>query len=142
MKRTPLNRKTPLRSKTPLKAKPKADAAPRKPLLKRRRSTGERDLFVQLWTRCGGKSEVSGTTLLSPEHHRFHAQGSHLLPKGAYPDYRLDPRNVVMITIREHEEWHSTSKAQLLKDPRWEPIVERYLLLFKEAHTKRARHAD
>lgn len=108
-------------------------------LSKVRKPTGERALFVELWAKAGGKSEVSGAKLYPPEHALFVHQGSHLLPKGTYPDYRLDPRNVVMITPEEHETWHREPKGVLLADPRWAPIVARYKALQREAETKRER---
>lgn len=101
-----------------------------------RKPTGERSVFVELWAKCGGKSEVSGAKLLPPEHPQFHFCGSHLLPKGTYPDYRLDHRNVVMMTPDEHEHWHREPKGVLLADPKWAPIVARYMALKKEAERK------
>lgn len=101
-----------------------------------RKPTGERPLFIALWAKCGGKSEVSGEPLHPPEHHLFHFQGSHLLPKGTYPDYRLDPRNLVMMTPDEHEHWHRTPRGLLLADPKWAPIVARYKALQAEAERK------
>ena len=108
-------------------------------LSKVRKVTGERELFVGLWAKCGGKSEVSGEKLPDPASPLFHYCGSHLLPKGTYPDYRLDPRNVVMMTPQEHERWHAEPKGLLMVDDRWKPIVERYLALKREAETKNQR---
>ena len=104
-------------------------------LSKVRKPTGERDVFIQLWAKCGGKSEVSGTQLLPPEHPQFHFQGSHILPKGRYPDYRLDPRNIVMVTIEEHQQWHE-HPASCENDPAWRPILQRAKALKAEAEQK------
>lgn len=101
-----------------------------------RKPTGELSLFRELWAACGGKSEVSGLPLHPPGHMLFHHQGSHLLPKGTYPSYRLDRRNIVMITPEEHEHWHRTPRGLLLTDPKWAPIVARYMALKKEAERK------
>jgi hypothetical protein len=92
------------------------------------RSTGERDLFVELYNRCNGRSEVSGRSLVPPNHSRFHAQGSHLLPKGTHPELRLNPSNIVMVTLDEHNAWHNTGDKRKLieRDERWTWIVERY----------------
>lgn len=100
-----------------------------------RKPTGERPLFIALWAKCGGKSEVSGEPLFPPEHHLFHFQGSHLLPKGRYPDYRLDPRNIVMITCEEHQQWHE-HPASCDNDPAWRPILQRAKALKAEAEQK------
>ena len=102
----------------------------------KRKPTGERDLFIQLYAKCQGRSEVSGEKLLPPEHPMFHFQGSHCLPKGTYPDYRLDPRNIAMVTVAEHEYWHGTPKGILLADPNWAPIVARYKALQAEAESR------
>ena len=69
-----------------------------------RKVTGERELFVKLWAKCKGRSQVSGEPLLPPEHPMFHAQGCHLLPKGSYQEDRLEEQNVVMTTVKEHTE--------------------------------------
>lgn len=98
-----------------------------------RKSSGERELFVMLWAKCNGKSEASGKKLLPPEHSMFHHQGSHLLPKGAFPDYKLDPRNVVMITPDEHEMWHHKPQEFRKKHPH---IASRYDKLYLEAQRK------
>lgn len=106
-----------------------------------RKPTGERQLFVELWAKCKGKSEVGGEKLLPPEHPQFHFQGSHLLPKGTYPDYRLDERNVVMMTVEEHETWHREPKGWLLSQDKWAPIVRRYDALKAEAY-RRGKFVD
>lgn len=92
------------------------------------KATGERALFEELYHKCGGRSEVSGAQLLPPAHALFHAQGSHLLPKGTHPELRLDPQNIVMITTSEHDAWHKNGdKTKLTEiDPRWRNVVERY----------------
>lgn len=92
------------------------------------KATGERALFEALYRQRGGRSEVSGQQLLPPAHERFHAQGSHLLPKGTHPELRLEPDNIVMITAAEHDQWHQFGdKSKLLEaDLRWKDVVERY----------------
>ncbi len=58
----------------------------------------------------------------------FHAQGSHLLPKGTHPELRLEPCNIVMVTVEEHNAWHGTGdKRKLIAvNIGWKPVVERY----------------
>lgn len=112
----------------------KRTAMKRKP----RKATGQRELFVSLYEQCGGVSEVSGYPLLPPTHERFHEQGSHLLPKGTYPDYMLDPRNVVMVTPLEHRLWHSYGDKEALarEHEEWASVVNRYFTLYLEANAK------
>lgn len=95
-------------------------------------------MFERLYKERGGRSELSGLPLYPPGHTLFHWQGSHLLPKGTYPDYRLDPRNVVMVHPLEHAQWEQVrDRDELLRrEPRWRPIVERYEELLREAHQK------
>lgn len=101
-----------------------------------RKPSGERPLFIELWAKCAGKSEVSGTPLLPPEHPQFHYQGSHLLPKGTYPDYQLKPENIVMMTPEEHRRWHDEGPERLKADPQWRKVVERYEVLHFQANAK------
>lgn len=113
--------------------------APRSTLSTTRKTTGERELMVQLWAQQKGKCAVTGEALLPPEHTMFHAQGSHLLPKGTYPEDRLNPMNMVMITVERHNEWHATGdKAQLVKkDRRWKPVVDLYDMLLERAKKRK-----
>ena len=121
-----LRRKKPLRSNKPLK--PKKALKQNKPLKATRKVSGQKALFIQLWALCQGRSQLSGLPLLPPEHPMFHYQGSHLLPKGNYPERKLDPENIVMITPEEHILWGETGvKEDLVSiDPRWGPIVAKY----------------
>lgn len=100
-----------------------------------RKPTGERELFTQLWAKCKGKSEVSDKPLLPPEHPQFHFQGSHILNKNTYPDYRLDPRNIVMVTVDEHSYW-TNEPGRCMIDTRWDHVWKRFHALKAEAHRK------
>ena len=138
MNRTPI----PRRSKKRLAAiaagtyKPKAKKAlKRTPLKKKRRVTGERALFVRLYEERGGVSEVSGKELLPPDSERFHYQGSHILPKGTYPELRLDPDNIAMITADEHSLWHKHGAEGLRYSHGWQGIVGRYDELKRRVYT-------
>lgn len=131
MKRTPLRRKTPLKAK---KGLDRGEGPKRKKEWKpKRKATGERALFVQLWAKCGGKCQITGLPLLPPEHPHFHMQGSHLLPKGRYPDYRLREDNIVMCLKSEHDRWHDEGAERMLNHPQWRPFAERYFRLKAEA---------
>lgn len=99
----------------------------------KRKATGERALFVKLYHERGGISEVSGRELLPPDHAMFHHQGSHILNKGMYPELRLDPRNIVMITPDEHDLWHKHGAEGLRYSHGWQRIVELRDALKREA---------
>lgn len=144
MNRTPIPRRSKKRlaaiAAGTYKPKPKK-ALKRTPLKKKRRVTGERALFVRLYEERGGVSEVSGKELLPPHSERFHYQGSHGLNKGMYPEYRLDDRNVFMITVEEHEVWHRFGDKEMLvkEDPRWRSILDKIATLKHEATIKYQR---
>ncbi|MGV8131208.1 MAG: hypothetical protein ACP5N7_03875 [Candidatus Pacearchaeota archaeon] len=71
-------------------------------------------------------SEVSGEYL--PTLRAIHF--SHLLPKGSYKHYKLNPDNIMLKTEQEHIDWHSCSRADLVKkDSRWQKVLDKYELL-------------
>lgn len=120
-------------------ATPKATRKPASTLSQVRKPTGERELFIQLWAKQKGLCAVSGERLLPPEHQMFHWQGSHLLPKGTYPEDRLNPMNVVMILPKHHEQWGAEGdKSKLVaQDARWKPIVDLYHMLLERAKQRK-----
>lgn len=100
-----------------------------------RKVTGERKLMEALYEAQGGKCAVSGRDLWPPTHPLFHHQGSHILPKGTYPEDRLLEGNMVMVRKFYHDQWeHEKDKEKLVRiEPRWKPHVETYHRLFREA---------
>ena len=138
MKRTPLKRKTLLKAK---KGLDRGEGPKRKKKWKpKRKVTGERELFVQLWAKCGGKCQVTGLPLLPPEHPMFHCQGSHLLPKGHYGKFRLREDNIVMCLKSEHDRWAEQGPERLLDHPQWGPFVRRYFELRSEYERRSRNH--
>ena len=87
-------------------------------LSKVRKVTGERELFVGLWAKAGGRSRISGEKLLPPEHPMFHFQFAHLAPKGAYPELRLMEENVWPVTVDEHQ-YQTNDPGTCQRDPKW-----------------------
>ena len=108
-----------------------------------RKPTGERALMIELWAKQGGRCAVTGERLLPPEHPMFHFQGSHGLNKGTYPEYRLDPRNLFMVTVEKHEEWHAfgDKSGLIAHDKRWEKVVRQVAILKAEAGRKHTHNA-
>lgn len=144
-----LLRKTPLRAKKPMKRGKKplvsrsilkaSKPMERKPFkAKKRKATGELALFIILYHERGRVSELSGLPLFPPGHPKFHHQGSHLLPKGTYPELRLRKENLSMVTPEEHATWETVKDKERLValDQRWIPIVTRYYKLRREANTR------
>ena len=94
---------------------------------------GEMGIFLAIWNERPHVSEVSGELLgnvLKPIYF------SHLLNKGYYSRYRLNPENIMLKTAQEHHDWHSCSRTDLVKkDPRWQKVIDKYEIL-KEQYIK------
>ena len=95
-----------------------------------RKVTGEGQLFLKVWERCGGYSEVDKTQkLLSYGHTMWAAQFGHLLPKGSYDNERLELTNIVACTVKEHtEEWplvkeKTDAELKAMGMSKWIPTV-------------------
>lgn len=70
------------------------------------------ELFNYIWETREHKSELSGEPLLPKGHFQWHWQFLHVLPKGAYPYYKLRPENIILGTIKEHEHQESIQSFQ------------------------------
>lgn len=61
----------------------------------------ESSLFLQI-LETRGKTDLTGRPI-TPEDARSY-QFAHILPKGMYPEYRLNPSNIILIdSIEQHE---------------------------------------
>jgi hypothetical protein len=57
------------------------------------------NLFMVLWKKRGPRSEVSDEKIYGePSSAHFH----HILPKNKYPQADLDPENIIIMTMDEH----------------------------------------
>lgn len=143
-RRTPLRAKKTLRPKKPCPtveglmksgalSKASSFKAKPKPMKKRRETKGptQMDVFREIWAEREHVSEVSGLPLGDVLQPIFF---SHLLPKGSYRRYKLDKRNIVLITADEHREWHEEGPDNLSRYVEWAPICERYYALRNEAN--------
>ena len=61
------------------------------------------ELFDYIWETREHKSELSGQPLLPKGHLKWHWQFLHVLPKGSYPSEKLNPNNVLLGTVYEHD---------------------------------------
>lgn len=82
--------------------------------------TGELELFRQIWETRPHCSEVSGKPLGSFNVSYF----SHILAKGRCKAARLDPDNIVLKTIEEHNTWEH-ARHTLKDNPKWRWVFER-----------------
>ena len=62
----------------------------------------ESSLFLEIWEKRGGKSDLTWTYYNKEDLQSF--QFAHILPKGMYPEYRLNPDNIIFVdSIEQHE---------------------------------------
>jgi hypothetical protein len=84
---------------------------------KKRKLVVDEDIsfFEEIWTTRPHKSEVSGAPLGDEFNVCFF---SHILSKGAYPRFRHNPKNILLMTFEEHQEFEFTDR----KDPKWNDV--------------------
>lgn len=91
-------------------------------------------MFLALWreNRHNWISRISGADLVPPlfdedgelmNGRTFVSQFSHILPKGTYPELRLEPVNIVFKTVEEHRLW-TEERRNLLDKPEWQWVFE------------------
>lgn len=62
----------------------------------------ESSLFLQIFRQRRGKTDLVDNTISEEELQSF--QFAHILPKGMYPEYRLNPENIVFVdSIEQHQ---------------------------------------
>lgn len=62
----------------------------------------ESSLFLEIYEKRGGKSDLTWTYYNKEDLQSF--QFAHILPKGMYPEYRLNPDNIIFVdSIEQHE---------------------------------------
>ena len=84
---------------------------------KKQRKVSDEDwaFWLEIWNERKHKSEVSGEELpREPMAWMF----SHVLTKKAYPAFRLNKKNIVLMTYQEHQDWEFGDR----QDPKWDKI--------------------
>jgi serine/threonine protein kinase len=61
------------------------------------------ELFDYIWESRPHISELSGKPLLPKGHFKWHWQFLHILPKGSYPHFKLNPENILLGLPDEHD---------------------------------------
>jgi hypothetical protein len=90
---------SPSRTNTPPKA--------RKP--HKRKKTGEYELFLKIYAEKKGLCEITGKQI------PFNVSNfAHILSKGAYPGFRLNPENILHVTPEIHGLYDNSDKETLL----------------------------
>ena len=87
-------------------------ASKRKPMKKGHKTTGEKELFLQIWSErphlCVNCNKDLGT---EPRTFFF----SHILSKGAHPEKRLLKNNIQLLCYQCHHAYDHGTKEQFLK---------------------------
>lgn len=67
----------------------------------------QKELFDYVWQTRKHISELSGKPLLPKTNYQWHWQMLHILPKGTFPHYKLNPDNIILALPDEHDhqEW-------------------------------------
>ena len=88
----------------------------------KRRSTGELDFFRQEWEKRSRTCFITGEVIeFSP------LVCFHILGKGAFPKYRLNPENLIFVKAQYHLDWHTLGQEKCLeKDGRWQKVIDEY----------------
>lgn len=63
----------------------------------------QKQLFDEIWLARDHFSEVSGLPLYPKGHWQWHWQFAHVLNKGAYPSFKYNPDNIMLMLPHEHE---------------------------------------
>ena len=91
----------------------------------KRKPTGEAALFLTLWNNLPHECEVCKVYIHEAKASNF----SHLLNKGTYPEFRLDPRNVRLHCERCHDLWHKHGPEALQWSTGWTKVCAIYFAL-------------
>lgn len=77
---------------------------------RKRKTTGELKLFMQIYSERKGVCEITGKPL------KFEPSiFAHILSKAAFPSYRLNPDNIVMCDKRIHDLYDNSDRETLLR---------------------------
>ncbi len=114
--------------------KPKPKAMKRSKLKTARKPTGEAKVFGSIWEQREHVCEVCKVYI----HEATAGNFSHLLNKGTYPEFRLDPRNVVLKCSSCHDLWHQHGAGGLRWSFPWQGVIAIYDELRAETIKPRA----
>jgi len=67
----------------------------------------QHEMFIWIWDNRDHKSEISNKQLLPCGHPMWHWQFAHILPKGTYKKWKLNPDNIMLMLPDEHEKQES-----------------------------------
>lgn len=67
-------------------------------------------MFNYIWDTRDHVSEISGKPLLNRNNFKWHFQFAHVLSKGQYTKYKLNPNNIMLMLPEEHEKQETFPK--------------------------------
>lgn len=84
--------------------------------VEKKKSTGEKDLFGEIWEKREKVSFLSGYPLMEFAYSPFFLNCfAHVLAKGRYPKFRLKETNIILLTPDEHYMFDFGTVAQRKK---------------------------
>lgn len=86
-------------------------------------------MFEYVWETRPHISELSGKPLLPKGNFKWHWQFLHVLPKGSYPSYKLNPDNIMLGLPEEHEKQEEFMVFRI----KYDELKQRY---YKEVYNK------
>ena len=99
----------------------------------RYKPTGEKEFVIREWQKRPHICFITGEMI----HELKPINAFHILSKGAFPKYRLNPENLIFVQARFHHDWHILGQsACLAKDERWKHVIEMYEQLKKQYHNE------
>ncbi len=101
--------------------KPTKSTKPKKAYTYKRKPTGEKQIFLEIWNERPHASQISNDPISHPTPSNF----LHVLPKALnkYPKLKLDKQNIVLATEQEHHFWDN-QRYLIKNDPQWSFMFE------------------
>lgn len=86
------------------------------------KNRGLKEFYMEIWTSRKHYSEISGKWLGHEPRTQFFA---HILEKRSYPEWMLNPDNIVLLTFDEHQKFDSW-RVQRLRDlgGKWPALLD------------------
>jgi hypothetical protein len=88
-----------------------------KKLAKKLKVTGEGEVFKKIANSRKRVSFITGKEIKTVHHYNM----AHVLPKKNYPHFRLYERNIVFLTLGEHELWDQ-GRHKIKDNPAWKKL--------------------
>jgi hypothetical protein len=84
------------------------------------------EMFEWIWENRPHTSQLSGLPLLPKGNFKWHWQFLHVLGKGSYPHYKLNPDNILLARPEEHEQQEKYKEFWNIKEKLRQKYYEEY----------------